>query len=356
MYDRRKKALTSLYTMLAGAAVAAAMAPALAADISGAGSTFAYPIYSAWGAAYQKETGVGLNYQPVGSSDGIAKLQNKEVIFAASDMPLNLVDLDMDSFVQFPTLTAGVVPVVNIDGIKPGELVLDGTTLASILLGEIKAWNDPAIRKLNPNAKLPSRPIAVVYRRDGSGTTFVFTDYLNKVSAKWKTTVGSTTAVEWPVGVGVKGNEGVAASVGGLKGAIGYVEYAYAKQNKLTYVRLMNKAGKAVAPSIESFSAAAAHANWEGAPGFGVILTNEAGSASWPITGATFILMHKQPSDPAAAAEALKFFHWAYAKGGNMAKELDYVPMPANVIAAVERLWAGQMQKAQGGPLFVPPK
>ncbi len=356
MHVRRNKGLTSLYTMLAGAAVAAAMAPTLAADISGAGSTFAYPIYSAWGAAYQKETGVGLNYQPVGSSDGISKLQNKEVTFAASDMPLNLVDLDMDSFVQFPTLTAGVVPVVNIDGIKPGELVLDGTTLASIFLGEIKAWNDPAIRKLNPNAKLPSRPIVVVYRADGSGTTFVFTDYLNKVSANWKTTVGSTTAVEWPVGTGAKGNEGVAAGVGGLKGAIGYVEYAYAKQNKLTYVRLMNKAGKAVAPSIESFSAAAAHANWEGAPGFGVILTNEAGTASWPITGATFILMHKQPSDPAAAAEALKFFHWAYAKGGNMAKELDYVPMPANVIAAVERLWAGQMQKAQGGPLFVPSK
>jgi phosphate transport system substrate-binding protein len=352
MYDRRTKALTSLCTMLAGAAVA----PALAADISGAGSTFAYPIYSAWGAAYQKETGVGLNYQPVGSTDGIVKLQNKEVIFAASDMPLNLVDLDMDGFVQFPTLTAGVVPVVNIDGIKPGELVLDGTTLASIFLGEIKAWNDPAIRKLNPNAKLPSRPIAVVYRADGSGTTFVFTDYLNKVSAKWKTTVGSTTAVEWPVGIGVKGNEGVAASVGGLKGAIGYVEYAYAKQNKLTYVRLMNKAGKAVAPGIESFNAAAAHANWEGAPGFGVILTNEAGTASWPIAGATFILMHKQPSDPAAAAEALKFFHWAYAKGANMAKELDYVPMPASVIAAVERLWAAQIQKAQGGPLFVPPK
>ena len=356
MHHWRKKALTSFCTTLAGPAVAAAMAPALAADISGAGSTFAYPIYSAWGAAYKKETGVGLDYQPVGSSDGITKLQNKEVIFAASDMPLNLVDLDMDGFVQFPTLTAGVVPVVNVDGIKPGELTLDGATLARIFLGEIKAWNDPAIRKLNPNAKLPSQPIAVVYRADGSGTTFVFTDYLNKVSEKWKTTVGSTTAVEWPVGTGVKGNEGVAASVGAFKGAIGYVEYAYAKQNRPTYVRLVNKAGKVVAPSIESFSAAAAHANWEGAPGFGVILTNEAGTASWPIAGATFILMHKQPSDPAAAAEALKFFHWAYAKGGKMAQELDYVPMPANVIAAVERLWAAQTQNAQGRPLFVPPK
>ena len=259
MHHWRKSALTSLSTILAGAAVAAAMAPARAADISGAGSTFAYPIYAAWGAAYQKETGVALNYQPIGSSDGITKLQNKEVIFAASDMPLNLVDLDMDGFVQFPTLTAGVVPVVNIDG----------ATLARIFLGEIKAWDDPAIRKLNPSVKLPSRPIAVVYRADGSGTTFVFTDYLNKVSLKWKTTVGSTTAVEWPVGTGVKGNEGVAASVGGLKGAIGYVEHAYAKQNKLTYARLMNKAGKAVAPSIESFSAAAANANWEGTSGFG---------------------------------------------------------------------------------------
>ena len=229
MHHWRKSALTSLSTILAGAAVAAAMAPARAADISGAGSTFAYPIYAAWGAAYQKETGVALNYQPIGSSDGITKLQNKEVIFAASDMPLNLVDLDMDGFVQFPTLTAGVVPVVNVDGVKPGELVLDGATLARIFLGEIKAWNDPAIRKLNPSVKLPSRPIAVVYRADGSGTTYVFTDYLNKVSERWKTTVGSTTAVEWPVGTGVKGNEGVAASVGGLKGAIGYVEHAYAK-------------------------------------------------------------------------------------------------------------------------------
>jgi len=216
MHHWRKSALTSLSTILAGAAVAAAMAPARAADISGAGSTFAYPIYAAWGAAYQKETGVALNYQPIGSSDGITKLQNKEVIFAASDMPLNLVDLDMDGFVQFPTLTAGVVPVVNIDGLKPGELVLDGATLARIFLGEIKAWNDPAIRKLNPSVKLPSRSIAVVYRRDGSGTTFVFTDYLNKVSDKWKTAVGSTTAVEWPAGTGVKGNEGAAASVGGL--------------------------------------------------------------------------------------------------------------------------------------------
>jgi len=265
----------------AGIVAAAASAPAIAADISGAGSTFAYPIYSKWAEAYKKETGIGLNYQAIGSSDGITQIQNKEVTFAASDMPLSVADLDTDSLLQFPTLTAGVVPVVNIDGVKPGDLVLNGSTLARIFLGEIKSWNDAAIRKLNPNAKLPSQAIAVVYRSDGSGTTFVFTDYLGKVSPEWRSKVGSTTAVEWPIGTGAKGNEGVAGSVARIKGAIGYVEYAYARQNKLTYVRLTNKGGKAVAPTIESFSAAAANANWEGTPGFGVIITNEPGSASW---------------------------------------------------------------------------
>jgi len=356
MHHWRKSALTSLSTILAGAAVAAAMAPARAADISGAGSTFAYPIYAAWGAAYQKETGVALNYQPIGSSDGITKLQNKEVIFAASDMPLNLVDLDMDGFVQFPTLTAGVVPVVNIDGLKPGELVLDGATLARIFLGEIKAWNDPAIRKLNPNAKLPSQAIGVVYRSDGSGTTFLFTDYLGKISPMWRSRVGSTTAVEWPIGAGAAGNEGVASRVAGTKGAIGYVEYAYARQNRLTYSKLVNRDGKTVSPSLASFAAAANNANWEGAPGFGVLLTDEPGAATWPVTGATFILMHKQPNDAAAAAAALKFFDWAYTKGGKMAEELDYVPMPAGVVAAVHRLWAGQIKDATGKAIYTPPK
>ena len=336
----------------AGVVAAAATAPAIAADISGAGSTFAYPIYSKWAEAYKKETGIGVNYQAIGSSDGITQIQNKEVTFAATDMPLSVVDLDTDGLLQFPTLTAGVVPVVNIDGVKPGDLVLDGSTLARIFLGEIKSWNDAAIRKLNPNVKLPSQAIRVVYRSDGSGTTFVFTDYLGKVSADWRSKVGSTTAVEWPVGVGASGNEGVA----GIKGAIGYVEYAYVKQNKLTYARLMNKGGKAVAPTIESFSAAATRANWEGTPGFGVILTNEAGAASWPIAGATFILIHKQPGDPAAAGAALKFFNWAYAKGGRMAQDLDYVPMPPSVVSAVQRLWAAEIKDASGKPLFVPPK
>jgi len=340
----------------AGIVAAAATAPAIAADIAGAGSTFAYPIYSKWADAYKKETGIGVNYQAIGSSDGITQIQNKEVTFAASDMPLSVVDLDADGLLQFPTLTAGVVPVVNIDSVKPGDLVLDGSTLARIFLGEIKSWNDAAIRKLNPNVKLPSQAIAVVYRSDGSGTTFVFTDYLGKVSPNWRSKVGSTTTVEWPIGIGARGNEGVAGSVARIKGAIGYVEYAYARQNKLTYAKLMNKGGKAVAPTIESFSAAAAHANWEGTPGFGVIITNAPGSASWPIAGATFILIHKQPSDPAAAGAALKFFSWAYTKGGKMAEELDYVPMPGNVVSAVQRLWAAQIKDASGKPLFVPPK
>ena len=340
----------------AGIVAAAATAPAIAADIAGAGSTFAYPIYSKWAEAYKKETGIGLNYQAIGSSDGITQIQNKEVTFAASDMPLSVVDLDTDGLLQFPTLTAGVVPVVNIDSVKRGDLVLDGSTLARIFLGEIKSWNDAAIRKLNPNVKLPSQAIRVVYRSDGSGTTFVFTDYLGKVSADWRSKVGSTTAVEWPVGIGARGNEGAARSVAAMKGAIGYVEYAYVKQNKLTYARLMNKGGKAVAPTIESFSAAAANANWEGTPGFGVIITNEPGSASWPIAGATFILIHKQPGDPAAAAAALRFFNWAYTKGGKMAEELDYVPMPGNVVSAVQRLWTAQIKDASGKPLFVLPK
>jgi phosphate transport system substrate-binding protein len=328
----------------------------MAADISGAGSTFAYPIYSKWAEAYKKETGIGVNYQSIGSGDGISQIQNKEVTFAGSDMPLSVVDLDTDGLLQFPMLTAGVVPVVNLDGIKPGDLVLDGSTLARIFLGEIKLWNDAAIRKLNPSAKLPSQAIAVVHRSDGSGTTFVFTDYLGKVSRDWRSKVGSITAVDWPVGIGARGNEGVAGSVALIKGAIGYVEYAYAKQNKLTYAKLLNRAGKAVAPTIESFSAAAANANWEKTPGFGVILTNEPGAASWPIAGATFILIHKQPGDPAAVGAALKFFNWAYAKGGQMAQELDYVPMPGNVVSAVQRLWAAQIKDASGKPLFVLPK
>lgn len=340
--------------ILIAAAIFAATAPAVAADISGAGATFPYPVYAKWAEAYKKETGIGVNYQPIGSGDGIRQIQNKEVTFAATDMPLGIGDLDTAGLVQFPTLTAGVVAVVNIDGIKPGDLTLDGATLARILLGEVRSWNDPAIRKLNPNAKLRSQPISVVHRSDGSGTTFVFTDYLSKASPVWRSKVGSTTAVEWPLGIGAAGNEGVANGVARMKGSIGYVEYAYARQNRLTYTKLVNRDGKAVAPDIASFAAAASNANWEGTPGFGVVITNEAGAATWPIAGATFILMHKQPNDPAAAAQALKFFDWAYAKGGKMAEDLDYVPMPGSVVAAVRRLWAAQIKDARGRPIYMP--
>jgi phosphate transport system substrate-binding protein len=331
---------------------AAGLLPAAAMDISGAGATFPYPIYAKWADAYKKETGIGLNYQSIGSGGGIKQIQNKTVTFGASDMPLPLDALNKDGLIQFPTVIGGDVPVVNIEGVKPGELKLDGATLAKIFLGEIKAWNDPAILKLNPSAKLPSQAIVVVHRSDGSGTTFIWTDYLSKVSADWKSKVGANTAVEWPVGIGAKGNEGVANNVQNTKGSIGYVEYAYAKQNKLTTVSMVNKEGKVVEPNSASFQAAAASAKWDKADGFYVILTQQPGAASWPIAGATFILIHKQPKDPAAASEALKFFAWAYAKGDKMAEELDYVPMPKNVAAEIEKVWATEIKDASGKPLY----
>jgi len=266
-------------------------------------------------------------------------------------MPLKAAELDKDGLAQFPTVMGGVVPVVNLEGVKAGELSLDGATLAKIFLGQIKTWNDPAIAKLNANVKLPSQAIVVVHRSDGSGTTFLFTDYLSKVSADWKSKVGSNTAVEWPVGIGAKGNEGVSNNVGQTKGAIGYVEYAYAKQNKLAHAKMTNKDGKVVEPTADAFSAAAASANWEATPGFGVILTDGAGAASWPIAGATFILIHKKPAKPADAAEALKFFAWAYAKGGKMAEELDFVPMPAKVVGAIEKSWQ-EIKDEKGQPIF----
>src|SRR5437773_1184246 len=264
--------------MAAGFIAAAAGWPALAIDISGAGATFPYPIYAKWADAYKKETGVGLNYQSIGSGGGIKQIQNKTVTFGASDMPLPLDQLNKDGLIQFPTVIGGDVPVVNLEGIKAGDLKLDGPTVAKIFLGEIKTWNDAAIQKLNPGAKLPSQAIVVVHRSDGSGTTFIWTDYLSKVSPVWKTKVGANTSVEWPVGIGAKGNEGVANNVQNTKGSIGYVEYAYAKQNKLTYTKLINKDAKAVAPTMEAFTAAASSANWQSAPGFGLILTNESGA------------------------------------------------------------------------------
>jgi phosphate transport system substrate-binding protein len=332
--------------------LAAASTWATAADISGAGATFPYPIYAKWADTYKKETGVGLNYQSIGSGGGIKQIQAKTVVFGATDAPLKGDELEKSGLVQFPMVMGGIVPVLNVDGIAPGSLVLDGATLAKIFLGQVKSWDDAAIKALNPGAALPKQAIAVVHRSDGSGTTFNFTNYLSKVSPEWKSKVGEATAVEWPVGLGAKGNEGVANNVANTKGSIGYVEYAYAKQNKLTFTSMVNADGKTVSPASETFQAAAANADWNSIPGYGVILSNQHGAQSWPMTAATFILIHKQPQDPAAASEALKFFAWAYANGGKAAEELDFVPMPASVVTAVEGVWAKEIKDASGKPIF----
>jgi len=322
-------------------ALLALTAPAAqAADITGAGATFPYPVYSKWADAYKKETGNGLNYQSIGSGAGIKQIQAKTVTFGASDMPLKQDQLKKDGLVQWPMVMGAIVPVVNVEGVKPGELVLDGATLADIYLGKIRKWDHAQIKKLNPSLTLPSTNIAVVRRSDGSGTTFNFTDYLTKVSKDWADKVGADTAVEWPVGVGAKGNDGVAGNVAQTKNSIGYVEYAYAKQNKLTYAALVNAAGKAVQPTMASFQSAAANADWANAPGFYQILTNQPGEASWPITAATFILMYAEPADKAAADEALRFFRWAFEKGDKMAEELDYIPMPDTVVAQITKSWS----------------
>lgn len=313
---------------------------ALAADISGAGATFPYPIYAKWADTYKKETNIGLNYQSIGSGGGIKQIKAGTVTFGATDAPLKGEELEKDGLVQWPMVMGGIVPVINLEGVAPGDLVLDGPALAGIFLGTIKTWDDAAIKKLNPNIKLPSTAIAVVHRSDGSGTTFNFTDYLAKVSPDWKSKVGSATAIEWPVGIGAKGNEGVANNVANTKNAIGYVEYAYAKQNKLTHTKLVNKDGKTVAPVSTSFQAAAANADWAKVPGFYQILTDQPGAESWPITAATFILMHKKNKDAASSKEALKFFDWAFAKGGPTAEELDYIPMPANVVGLIKKEWS----------------
>ncbi len=328
----------------AGFLTAAAFVPANATDISGAGATFPYPIYAKWADAYKKETGNGLNYQSIGSGGGIKQITARTVTFGASDMPLQPADLDKIGVIQFPTVMGGIVPVVNLDGVKSGDLTIDGPTLAKIYLGEIKTWDDPALKKQNPNAKLPSQAIALVHRADGSGTTFIFTNYLSKVSADWKSKVGSNTSVEWPGGIGAKGNEGVANNVSQTKGAIGYVETAYAKQNHLTTTKMVNKDGKVVTATPEAIMAAAAGADWAKAPGFYMILTDEPGAASWPIAGATFILVPKEPKDVAATSEALKFFAWAYKNGAKMAQSLDYIPMPDSVVKLIQDKWKSEIK------------
>jgi phosphate transport system substrate-binding protein len=350
---RHEMTFSSMRAAFAAAALSLLTAlPAGATDISGAGATFPYPLYAKWADTYKKDTGVGLNYQSIGSGGGIKQIKAKTVTFGASDMPLKPAELKEAGLVQFPTVTGGVVPVVNIEGVKPGELVLDGSALAAIYLGEITSWDDPAIKKLNPKVKLPSQAIVVVHRSDGSGTSFLFTDYLSQQSEDWKNKVGANTAVEWPAGIGAKGNEGVANNVTQTKGAIGYVEYAYAKQNKLTYASMINKDGGRVQPNADSFKAAAANADWANAPGFHLILTNQGGAKSWPIVGATFILVHAVPDDPASTAESLKFFSWAYKNGGKMAEELDYVPLPAAVVALIKKTWANEIKGADGKPLL----
>jgi phosphate transport system substrate-binding protein len=324
--------------------LAATAATAQAADISGAGATFPYPIYSKWADAYKKATGIGLNYQSIGSGGGIKQIKAKTVTFGASDMPLKPDELKEAGLVQFPMIIGGVVLAVNVKGVGPGQLTLDGPTIASIYLGEIKTWNDPRIKKLNPKVTLPSTAIAPIYRSEGSGTNFLFTDYLSKSSPKFKETVGSATSVQWPVGIGAKGNEGLANMTTQTDGAIGYVEYAYAKQNKMAYTLLINRAGKAVTPSAASFQAAAANADWANAPGFYLILTDQSGAASWPITGASFILVHATPPDVSATSDALKFFDWAYKNGAQMAAELDYVPLPDSLIKQVRATWKSDVK------------
>jgi phosphate transport system substrate-binding protein len=322
-----------------------------AAEISGAGATFPDPIYAKWSEAYRRETGTGLAYQAIGSAGGIKQIVAKTVTFGASDKPLDQTELDANGLIQFPMIMGGIIPVINVEGIKPGDIVLDGPTLAKIFLGEITQWDDPAIKALNEKVALPALEITVVHRSDGSGTTYNFTNYLAKASPEWKSKIGFEAAIEWPVGVGAKRNDGVAKSVARTEGAIGYVEYAAAAEHKLTYAAMINKEGKTVAPAMASFQAAAANADWKSVPGFGLMLTDQPGEGSWPITAASFILMQTVAQDAAASSEALKFFDWAYRKGDALAEALDYVPMPDNVVGLVQEEWA-KIKDPAGKPIF----
>jgi phosphate transport system substrate-binding protein len=338
----------ALFAMAAAAAIGFA---AQAAEISGAGATFPYPIYAKWAEAYAAKTGTKLNYQSIGSGGGIAQINARTVDFGASDMPLKPDELEKNGLTQFPPVIGGEVLVVNLPGIQPGQMTLDGPTIANIYLGKITKWSDPAIAKLNPRITLPDIAIAVVHRSDGSGTTFIFTNYLSKVSPEWKDKVSEGTSIEWPVGLGGKGNEGVAALASRTAGAIGYVEYAYALQNKLAHTKLVNHDGAALEPGIKVFQAAAANADWKNATGFYLILTNQPGKETWPITGATFILMHKKQEHPDRAKEVLAFFDWAYKNGAELAKSLDYVPMPQNAVGIFEDSWK-QILGPDGKPVW----
>jgi len=334
---------TLLKTVAAAALATLAMGQAFAADITGAGATFPFPIYAKWAEAYKKDTGTGLNYQSIGSSGGIRQIRAKTVAFGASDAPVSGADLDKDGMVQFPAVIGGTVPVYNVEGFKPGEIRMTGEVLAEVFLGKISKWNDPKLVALNPGKPLPDLSITIVHRADGSGTTFNFTDYLNEVSKDWASTVGKGAAVKWPAAssVGGKGNEGVAANVSRVKGSLGYVEYAYAKKNNIPFVLLQNKDGKYVAPDDKTFMAAAAGVNWSSAPGMGVSMVNAKGAESWPISTASFILMYKEPTDKAESAEVLKFFDWAFKSGKQMAVDLDYVPLPDSLTNEIRsKVWS----------------
>jgi phosphate transport system substrate-binding protein len=338
---------SKIATLFILGAAAASSVTAFAADITGAGATFPYPIYAKWAEAYKAKTGNGLNYQSIGSSGGIKQIRAKTVDFGASDNPVKFEDLEKDGMIQFPAVIGGVVPVMNVEGASAGQIKLTGEVLAEIFAGEITTWNDKKIGTLNPGVLLPNQSITIVHRADGSGTTAIFTDYLAKVSKMWADKVGSGASVKWPAAssVGGKGNEGVAANVSRVKGSIGYVEYAYAKKNKMTFVQMKNRDGKFVAPDDLTFAAAAAGVNWSKIPGMGIFLTNQPGANSWPIAGASFILMYKNPENKANAAEVIKFFEWAFKNGGKMAEDLDYVPMPASVTDYIAKSVWSQVKK-----------
>ena len=343
-------------TMLAAALVATGLpGAASAAEISGAGATFPYPVYAKWADAYKQKTGTAMNYQSIGSGGGIKQITAKTVDFGASDMPLKGEQLEKEGLAQWPMVMGGVVAVVNLPGLKPGDLKLTGEVLADIYLGKVQKWNAPEIKQLNPTVNLPDTAIATVHRSDGSGTNFLFTNYLSQVSPEFKQKVGAGTSVQFPGGVGAKGNEGVAAMAGRTNGAIGYVEYAYALQNKMNHAQLKNREGNFVSPDSKTFQAAAAGADWQSQPGFGVVLTNQPGKDSWPITGATFILMHKQQSNPEKAKRTLDFFDWAYHNGDKMAEELHYIPMPSKVTGEVENMWKKELVGPNGKPVWAGP-
>lgn len=338
---------TLIKSVAAAAMATLFMGSSFAAEITGAGATFPYPMYAKWAEGYKAATGNSLNYQSIGSSGGIRQIKAKTVTFGATDAPLSGEDLDKEGMIQFPAIIGGTVPVVNLDGFKPGELRVTGAVLADMFLGKIANWNDPKIAATNPGKKLPDQAITIVHRADGSGTTFNFTDYLTAVSKDWSTSVGKGAAVKWPAAssVGGKGNEGVAANVNRVKGSLGYVEYAYVKKNNMTFMQLQNADGKYVAPDDLTFAAAAAGADWMSVPGMGVSMVNAKGANSWPISTASFILMYKQPTDKAAAAEAVKFFDWAFSNGKKMAEELDYVALPDSLTAQIRaKVWT-QIQK-----------